>query len=170
MTKRLLHKPAYLRLAGLAVALAFAAPVPAQTRISIQGKIFAPIPCVITGNQGSMINVPFGEVLTTRVDGAYLTKDIPYGLDCRNASTNSLRMQITGNIAGFGDGQFLGIASNPHLAIALKNGNTPIALKKWFDFDSNVPPLLRAVLVKDPAGDIEAGHFNVGATLVVEYR
>ncbi|MBB1595789.1 fimbrial protein [Achromobacter sp. UMC46] len=169
MTKRLLHWPASLRLAGLAAALAFAAPVPAQTRISITGKIFAPIPCVISGNQGSLINVAFGEVLTTRVDGVYLTKNVPYGLDCRNASTNSLRMQIIGNVAGFGEG-LLGIPSNPHLAIALKNGNTPIALKKWFDFDSNLPPALKAVLMKGPGGDIEAGHFSVGATLVVEYR
>lgn len=169
MTKRPLYQPAYQRLAGLAAALVFAAPAPAQTRITIEGKIFAPIPCVISGSQGSMINVAFGEVLTTRVDGAYLTKDVLYGLDCRNASTNSLRMQIIGNLAGFGEG-LLGIPSNPHLAIALKDGNTPVALKKWFDFNSTQPPKLKAVLVKGPDGDIKAGHFSVGATLVVEYR
>ncbi|MFY0479242.1 fimbrial protein [Achromobacter marplatensis] len=169
MTKRPFYQPGRRSLAALAVGLAFAAPVSAQTRIAITGKIFAPIPCVINGNQGSMIDVPFGEVLTTRVDGQYLTKDIPYGMDCSNASTNSLRMQITGSLAGFGDG-LLGIASNPHLAIALKDGSTPVALEKWFDFDSTKPPRLKAVLVKDPAGDIEPGQFSVGATLIVEYR
>lgn len=153
-------------LAGIAIALPLAGPALAKTPVNVTGSIYAAIPCIIQGN--NTINVPFGDVQTTRIDGTYKTVDIVYGLNCSNASTNALRMRIHGNEAGF-DGA-LAVPSHPNLGIAFKRDDIAVGVNQWFDFNAQKPPVLQAVPVKRQGGTLQAGTFSAGATLVVDYR
>ncbi|CAB3639976.1 fimbrial protein [Achromobacter pestifer] len=169
MTKPARGKTLSLQLAGQLIALAPAFVAQANTLVEVTGFIYAAIPCTVKGKQSNMIEVAFGTVLTSRIDGAYKIQNIQYDLDCSRSHTNALRMRVTGRIAEFGNG-LLGIPAQPNIAISLKNGTSNLAVDQWFNFTSTTPPDLKAVLVKATEGSIKAGEFSVGATLVVDYR
>lgn len=146
-----------------------ALPAHGDVQIAITGSIKAAIPCVIKGSNTALIDVPFGDVQIARIDGAYKTVPINYGLDCSHATNHALRMRITGNAAGF-DNKLLAVVGHDNLGIALKNGNDAMSRNEWFNFNPAMPPLLKAVLVRGRGSSVAAGEFKTGATLVVDYQ
>lgn len=146
-----------------------ALPAHGEMTIYISGSIKAAIPCVIKGSNTALIDVPFGDVQIAKIDGAYKTVPINYGLDCRRAMNHALRMRITGNAASFNN-KLLAVAGNDNLGIALKNGADSISRDQWFNFNPTMPPQLKAVLVKGRGSSVAPGEFKTGATLVVDYQ
>lgn len=124
-------------------------------------------PCVING--GNPIDIDFGnEMLTNKVDGSNYLKTVEYNLDCTNASNPALKLKISGTGADF-DGTVLQ-ASQTDLGIRLLSDGTPLALNSWLNFASDTPPLLQAVPVKSPGGNLTAGTFTAVATMTVDYQ
>ncbi len=157
-------------LRGWALSLLWLAlPAHGDMQIYVTGSIKAAIPCVIQGSNTALIDVPFGDVQIAKIDGAYKTVPINYGLDCSRAMNHALRMRITGSPASFNN-QLLAVTGNDNLGIALKNGIDAIGRDEWFNFNPAVPPQLKAVLVRGGGSTLAPGEFKTGATLVVDYQ
>lgn len=124
-------------------------------------------PCTI--NNGNPITVDFGDsVLTTKVDGSNYVKPVDYTLDCADATSDDLKMTISGTGAGF-DGTVLQ-ASQTDLGIRLLNNGTAMPLNQPLNFSRGTSPVLQAVPVKAPGSKLTAGTFTAVATLAVEYQ
>lgn len=139
-----------------------------DTMVPITGTIIASAPCKINNEQ--LIEVNFGnELLTTRIDGVNYRKAINYTLDCREASNNSLRLQIQGTVAAF-DAQVLSTAGRSNLGIRVMEGGNVLPVNTWLKFQYPLVPVLSAVPVKQAGSTLAAGSFSAGATLLVEYQ
>ncbi len=79
-------------LAGVLTALpmlVFAAP---SATVTVKVTVVAPPPCVI--NDGRPIEVEFGDVMTTRVDGDNYKMPVNYTLSCTGDTANAMKLQI----------------------------------------------------------------------------
>lgn len=124
-------------------------------------------PCVI--NNGDPIVVNFGDnLLTTEVDGNNYIQPVDYRLSCPDATSDDMKMTISGTGAGF-DGTVLQ-GSQPSLGIKILSGGNLMPLNQALNFNRNTPPVLQAVPVKDPAGKLTGGAFTASATMSVEYQ
>lgn len=128
-----------------------------------------PMPCVITGG-----TVEFGNVVTTKVDGAHYTHDVDYALDCQTRISDYLKLQIQGetttingeqvlktNIAGFG------------LRLQMKEGKTLVqpGTTDWLNFTyTGETPELEVVPVKEKGSELQAAEFDASATMLVDYQ
>ncbi|MGL5998998.1 MAG: fimbrial protein [Pseudomonas proteolytica] len=137
-----------------------------QQVVTINGVVYAAIPCVI--NKNAPISGPFGDVQTAGIDGTYKTITLEYALDCSRSATNELRMQVRGDPAF--DPSLLMVREHDNLGIAIKKDGARLAVNTWADFDTRNQPVLQAVLIKRENSEIKAGTFNASATLVVDYR
>lgn len=137
-----------------------------QQVVTIEGVVYAAIPCVINNN--APISGPFGDVQTAGIDGNYKTITLKYTLDCSRAATNELRMQVRGTRAF--DSTLLLVHDHNNLGIAFKKDGERLALNTWTNFDTRKQPVLQAVLVKRENSEIKAGAFSASATLIVDYR
>ncbi|KJK14899.1 fimbrial protein [Pseudomonas sp. 2(2015)] len=153
-------------LLAILLGCAFTTHADEQQVVTIEGFVYAAIPCVI--NRDKPITGPFGDVQTAGIDGKYKTISLNYDLDCSRSATNELRMQVRGDPAF--DPALLVVRGYDNLGIALKKDGAPLALNTWAEFDSRKKPKLQAVLVKRGNSVVQAGSFNAGATLVVDYR
>ncbi|MBW4217890.1 fimbrial protein [Enterobacter cloacae subsp. cloacae] len=124
-------------------------------------------PCTI--NNGRPIQVNFGDnVLTTNVDGSNYTRPVDYTLDCVDATSDGLKMTISGTVAGFDDSVLQ--ASQTDLGIKLLSNGTALPLNQALNFNRNAPPVLEAVPVKAPGSKLSGGLFTATATMTVEYQ
>ncbi|MGQ8775442.1 fimbrial protein [Serratia sp. NA_112.1] len=139
----------------------------AVTTLTVTVTIVAPPPCVINGN--NVIEVNFGnDVMTTRVDGSYKKMPVAYRVECTNAPTNAMKMQVSGNGAGFDSGVLQ--TNRADLGVAfVRNGNR-VPLNSWLNFTYPNTPTLEAVLVKQAGATLSGGAFSAGATMKVEYQ
>ena len=148
--------------------LSGSAAVQAVTTIKVTVTIVAPPPCVINGD--SLIEVDFGnEVMTTRIDGeSYKKQAINYTVECKDAPSNAMKLQIQGNGAGFNSDVLQ--TSKGDLGIKLlRNGNS-LPLNEWINFTYPTLPRLEAVLIKKAGATLAGGAFSAGATMKVEYQ
>ncbi|MBC3252355.1 fimbrial protein [Serratia fonticola] len=133
--------------------------------INMLVSIVAP-PCTINNNQ--VIEVEFGDVMTTRVDGNNYRMPVNYTLDCKNAPSSAMKLQVQGNAASF-DSTLLQ-TSNPALGIKLQNGATALSVNTWLNFTYNNNPSLWVVPVKKAGAALSAGQFWAAATMKVDYQ
>ncbi|WP_375056774.1 fimbrial protein [Zobellella sp. DQSA1] len=149
-------------------ALLGGAPAQAQssTSVTVRVTVVAPPPCVINGDRP--IEVDFGEVITTRVDGRRYLQWVNYNLECTDSASNTLRMRIEGSGASF-DGEVLQ-TNVADLGILLISNGLRLPLNQWQDFTYPNKPGLMAVPVKRPGAALAGGNFSAGATLVVDYQ
>ncbi|HBV9912407.1 TPA: fimbrial protein [Klebsiella aerogenes] len=124
-------------------------------------------PCVING--GNPVTVDFGDnVLTTGVDGNNYIKPVDYTLDCADATSDDLKMTISGTGAGF-NGDVLQ-ASQTDLGIKLISNGVAMPLNQPLTFSRQTPPVLEAVPVKATGSKLTGGPFTATATMTVEYQ
>lgn len=124
-------------------------------------------PCVI--NNGDPIVVNFGDnLLTTEVNGSNYIQPIDYKLSCPDATSDDLKMTISGSGAGFDSRVLQG--SQPSLGIKILSDGELMPLNHALNFNRNTHPVLQAVPVKDPAGKLSVGNFTASATMSVEYQ
>ncbi|WP_238387483.1 fimbrial protein [Serratia sp. P2ACOL2] len=138
--------------------------------LNFTGKVIEAPPCNI--NNGQVIEVNFGDDLqTTRIDGENYRKNIDYVLDCREAGSNAIRMQIRGPAASF-DNRMLATVERPELGISIKLANIMIfSVNDWLRMDSSsIKPALTAAPAKAPNSELQPGNFSAGATMVFEYQ
>ncbi len=158
-------KAAFL-LCGLLVMLPQVAVRANSVTITVKVTVLTPPPCTINDNRP--IEVEFGDVMTTRVDGDSYRMPVNYTLGCTGASSNSMKLQVQGNGASF-DGTALK-TSKTGLGIKLQQGSNKLAINSWLKFTYPNQPELWAVPVKQNGVTLAGGEFTAGATMKVDYQ
>lgn len=135
--------------------------------VTVRVTINNPLPCEI--NNGRPIEVDFGDVMTTRVNGSNYREPIEYTLVCAPEAENAMKLQIQGSGAEF-DAELLR-TSNPNLGIKLQGVGGSFPLNSWMDFNyQDGKPGLWAVPVQKAGTTLEAGEFTATATMKIEYQ
>lgn len=153
-------------LAGVLTALpmlVFAAP---SATVTVKVTVVAPPPCVV--NDDRPIEVEFGDVMTTRVDGDNYKMPVNYTLSCTGGTSNAMKLQIKGNGAAF-DATVLQ-TNKTGLGIELRQGGNKLAVNKWLHFSYPNKPELWAIPVKQVGTTLTGGEFSAGATMAVDYQ
>ncbi|NCG52761.1 fimbrial protein [Serratia fonticola] len=158
----------YLPGCGLAVLVLLYGPqAQAVATITVTVAIYAPPPCVINNN--GLIEVNFGnDVITTHIDGSYKKQPVVYGVECKNAPRNAMKLQIQGTGTSF-DPDVLQ-TNKDGLGIALLRDESRQPLNSWVNFTYPKLPVLEAVLVKQAGVRLSGGAFSAGATMMVVYQ
>lgn len=146
----------------------------APTALSFSGFLYIDIkgevvdkPCSV--NNGRLIEIDFGDVLTTRIQGEYYKKPVEYTVTCDGQSTMpSLNILVDGISSDFD--QKLLKTDVDGLGVLFKFGTQdfPIRTKRPFTFSPK--PEISAVLVKNKDTELPARKFTANATLKVSYQ
>ncbi|WP_261418353.1 fimbrial protein [Serratia proteamaculans] len=143
--------------------LAWAAP---SATVTVKVTVVAPPPCVI--NDDRPIEVAFGDVMTTRVDGDNYKMPVNYTLSCTGGTSNAMKLQVKGTGATF-DATVLQ-TNQTGLGIELRQGSGKLAVNSWLNFTYPNKPELWAVPVKKTGVTLTGGEFSAGATMAVDYQ
>lgn len=157
------------RCAGCSLAVLLTAlPIMAKavTTVTVKVTVVTPPSCII--NDEKPIEVDFGEVMTTRVDGSNYRLPVTYTLNCKDVRSNALKLQVQGTGAAF-DGTVLQ-TNKAGLGIELQQGDTKLPLNGWLNFTYPNQPELWAVPVKQRGATLTGGEFTAGATMKVDYQ
>ncbi|MGB8665546.1 MAG: fimbrial protein [Serratia inhibens] len=138
----------------------------ATATVTVKVTVVAPPPCVINGNRP--IEVEFGDVMTTRVDGNNYKMPVNYTLSCTGSSSNAMKLQVKGTGAAFNATVLL--TNKAGLGIELRQGDTKLAVNRWLTFSYPNTPTLWAVPVKQAGATLTGGEFSAGATMAVDYQ
>lgn len=134
--------------------------------VTVKVTVVAPPPCTI--NDERPIEVEFGDVMTTRVDGSNYKMPVNYTLSCSGALSNAMRLQVQGSGAPF-DATVLQ-TNKTGLGIELRQGESKLAVNGWLNFTYPNKPELWAVPVKQSSVTLTGGEFTAGATMKVAYQ
>ncbi|ERK07682.1 fimbrial protein [Serratia fonticola] len=137
----------------------------ATTTVTVKVTVVAPPPCVI--NDDRPIEVEFGDVMTTRVDGDNYKMPVNYTLSCAGGTSNVMKLQVKGNGATF-DATVLQ-TNKTGLGIELRRGGNKQAVNRWLYFSYPNKPELWAIPVKQLGTTLTGGVFSAGATMAVDY-
>lgn len=140
--------------------------VPGMVSVNISGNVIAPPPCVING--GKTIEVNFGEVMSTRIDGVNYKQPITYSAECYKMPTNALKISIRGNGTGF-DANAL-TTNITGLGVRILYQGKLLRLEQAVNFTYPNFPVLEAIPVRDYAAALIGGDFEATATLRMEYQ
>lgn len=138
----------------------------AAENMSFRGTLIEPPSCTINNNH--VIDVDFGEVLTSKIDGTLYAVTVIYTLECKNTNGKSLRINLLGKLSTF-DNKALA-TSVTGLGIRLSaDGQVLTPGTAGYRFVYAKLPVLKAVPVKDPTVTLAGGGFSAGATLEIEF-
>lgn len=155
----------YGALALLLVGVAFGGV--ADENMLFFGTLVEPPPCVVNGD--SLIEVDFGnDVMTTRIDGSYKKMPVNYLVECKDVSSNAMKIQIQGNGVSFDSDVLQTNKSNLGIKF-LRNGSAQ-PINSWINFTYPSLPKFEAVPVKKNSAVLSGGVFTAGATMKVEYQ
>ncbi len=153
-------------LAGALAAAPLMAFASNMATVTVKVTVIKPPPCTI--NDDRPIEVDFGEVIATRVDGSNYKMPVEYTLSCSEGSSNAMKLQVKGSGAGF-DGTVLG-TNKAGLGIELRKDDSKVAVNSWLNFTYPNKPALWAVPVKQSGITLSGGEFTAGATMSVVYQ
>lgn len=160
------HRQVWHVLAGMLAALPMLAWAGSSATVTVKVTVLAPPPCVI--NDDRPIDVEFGDVMTTRVDGDNYKMPVNYTLSCTGGTTNAMKLQVKGTGAAF-DATVLQ-TNQTGLGIELRQGDSKLAVNDWLNFTYPNKPELWAVPVKQRGATLKWGEFSAGATMAVDYQ
>lgn len=138
----------------------------AATTVTVKVTVVAPPSCEINGNRP--IEVDFGEVMTTEINGSNYRKQVIYTLSCSGQTNSAMKLSIQGNGAAF-DSSVLK-TDKTGLGIQLQQGSNKLSLNSWLNFNLSNKPSLWAVPVKQSGVSLKGGEFSAAATLKVAYQ
>ncbi|CAN7539314.1 fimbrial protein [Aquipseudomonas alcaligenes] len=134
----------------------------AEDNMKFSGRLIGPPSCSF--NNDKVLEVDFGEILTSKIDGKNYRKDVDYTLTCTNASKVNMRFccgsagfdgAIDVRVVGFG----IKVYANDK---ALKIGDT-----YSYTYPNN--PKLSFVPVKKEGATLKGGDFSAGTTLQISF-
>lgn len=144
----------------------------ATSSITIKVTVVAPPPCTINDNKP--IEVDFGDVITTQIDGNNYLMPVNFSVTCTKPYETGINIQVSGNPASF-DSKVLGTTING-LGIVLKTDvGIPGKILRfninewWSGFYPNNPWKFWAAPVKQSGINLRGGDFTAGATMRVAY-
>lgn len=119
-------------------------------------------------NDGKDVEVSFGDLVDiAKINAAAYQSVIAYNFHCRLPGKNAVTLEIDGTSADFGQGM---LHVRPGLAIKIMNGDRVQPVNTPFAIEGDNPPVLMAVLVKEPAATLTPGHFEATATIKAVYE
>lgn len=139
--------------------------VSAATTVSVKVIVVAQPPCVINNNK--TIDVDFGTILRDRLDGKNYRRDVNYTLDCKDQTTNEMRLSVRGNPVTFDNSALQTNISG--LGISLVANGEKLGINDWLRFTYPNKPALTAIPVINKDSPPAGGDFQASATLVVAY-
>ncbi|WP_447880180.1 fimbrial protein [Serratia fonticola] len=160
------HRHAWQILAALLPALPVLAWAASTATVTVTVTVVAPPPCVI--NDGRPIEVEFGDVMTTQVDGDNYKMPVNYTLSCTGGTSNAMKLQVKGTGAAF-DATVLQ-TNKAGFGIELRQGAGKQAVNDGLNFTYPNKPELWAVPVKQSGVTLTGGDFRAGATMAVDYQ
>lgn len=140
--------------------------VPGIVYVEIKGVVIAPPPCKV--NQGNQIEVNFGEVMSTRIDGIAYEKKVNYAIECEKMPSQAMKMAVKGSTAAF-DSQSLS-TNIEGLGISLRYNNQKLAVNQEVKFTYPNAPQFSVVPVRDLTKTLTGGAFESIATLQIDYQ
>lgn len=139
----------------------------ANTMVTVKVTVVAAPPCIINDDQA--IDVDFGsELLTTKIDGSNYIKTVDYTLECKNNTSNAMKMQVQGSATTFDSSALQ--TNMKDLGVALKANGSALTINNWMNFTYPNKPVLQAVPVKRAGSSLSGGDFVAAATLMVAYQ
>ncbi|WP_193016285.1 fimbrial protein [Proteus sp. FME41] len=139
---------------------------PGMVPVYISGYVIAPPPCVI--NNGQMVEVNFGEVMSTRIDGTNYKQPITYNVECKKMPTNAMKISVVGGSAGFDNNALK--TNITGLGVHILYQNKMLRLGQTVNFTYPDIPALEAIPVRDYSATLTGGDFSAIATLRIEYQ
>ncbi|HIE1061104.1 TPA: fimbrial protein [Serratia marcescens] len=139
-----------------------------EADMTFHGTLFDPPPCSV--NNDRAIEVDFGDVMTTRIDGTAYQMPVAYTLSCTAGVPNTMKLQVQGTGASF-DSKVLK-TNKTGLGVKLQQGTnkSALAINTWLNFTYPNKPALWAVPVKQSGATLNGGEFTATATLRVDYQ
>lgn len=127
--------------------------------------------CTIS-DKGGRMDVRFGNIAITRVDGEHYRRVIPYQINCPGANPNTLwRMRLTlkGSHTDFEPKVVQ--SSVPDLGIKVLLGGTALTPDepRLIEISPSAMPLLEAVPVKRAGSELPSIAFTASALLLAEF-
>ncbi|CAI1043204.1 fimbrial protein [Serratia fonticola] len=159
------EKAAFL-LCGLLTTLPQVAAGANTATVTVKVTVVVPPQCTINDNRP--IEVEFGDVITTRMDGNSYRMPVNYTLGCTGAYFNAMKLQVQGEGASF-DWTVLK-TTKTGLGIKLQQGSNKLAINSWLNFTYPNQPELWAIPVKQGGATLTGGEFTAGATMKVAYQ
>ncbi|WP_234262458.1 fimbrial protein [Klebsiella aerogenes] len=143
----------------------FNAAVQAAT-VTVKGTVVRPS-CNL--NNGNAINVAFGDVVISKIDGqAYKKLPLLYSLTCENPN-DKLQFSISGTAAPFGSGLLTTSKSGLGIQFMSDNGKLPLN-SGIVKFNAGERPALYAVPARNSSVNLATGDFSATATLSIDYQ
>ena len=121
-----------------------------------------------TLNDNKAIEVKFGEILATKINGVNYRMPIDYSLSCPAGMPVGMRMQLRGGVTSFDNSALQ--TSVTGLGIKMQNMTSEFPLNSWINFNYPDMPKLFAVPIRKANTVLTGGIFSASATLMVDYQ
>nr|WP_229655838.1 fimbrial protein [Pantoea sp. 201603H] len=138
----------------------------AVTTVTVKVTVVAPPPCIINDNRP--IEVEFGDVMTTKVDGMNYRMPVNYTLSCEGESSNAMQLEVQGTGAAF-DNTVLQ-TNKDGLGIKLMRVGADLPVNTPVPFIYPNAPELWAIPVKETGVALTTGEFSAAASMRVDYQ
>lgn len=139
----------------------------AMANLAFNGTLVEPPPCTI--NSGSNIDIDFGNVGVSTIDGVNNLKAVNYTINCTAGTLPwALRLTVQGTATTFDSAAVQ--SSVTGLGIRLLRNDVPFVLNTPVLINPSSPPLLQAVPVKDIGSSLALVGFTASATLLAYYQ
>ncbi|MFK3695137.1 fimbrial protein [Serratia bockelmannii] len=155
-------------LVGLLSAVPLLALAANTATVTVKVTVVAPPQCTI--NDNNPIQVEFGDVMTSKVDGSNYNMPVNYTLTCKSGGSNAMKLQVKGTGASFNSAVLK--TNKTGLGIKLLQGSSKsaLAINTWLNFSYPSKPALWAVPVKQSGATLTAGEFSAASTMMVDYQ
>lgn len=137
-----------------------------NTLVTIKVTVVAPPPCVI--NDDKPIEVEFGNVMTTQVDGKHYKMPVNYTLSCTDTTKNAMTMTIVGTATSFDTAALQ--SSKTGLGVRLLQDSNEVMINSPIKFTYPTNPVLYAIPVQQGGVALTGGEFTAAATMKVAYQ
>lgn len=137
-----------------------------ETEASFKGTLIEGPTCVLNDNQP--IEVDFGDVVITKVNGVDYRETVPYTVVCEEGAEKAMKLRVQGTGAPFDD-KVLG-TDKDGLGIEMTINGSQLPLNGWINFTYPAMPALMAAPVKDPDISLKAGKFIAIASMMIDFQ
>lgn len=134
--------------------------------VTVKVTVVAPPPCIINDNKP--IEVDFGDIMTTRVNGENYKMPVDYSWSCSGMISNEIKLRFDGVGASF-DKSVLR-TNTTGLGISLLVDGNKLPLNSWRTFTYPRKPEVFAIPVKQSGVSLKGGAFTASATMSIDYQ
>lgn len=134
----------------------------AEDNMKFSGRLIGPPSCSF--NNDKVLEVDFGEMVTSKIDGKNYKKEVDYTLTCNNASKVSLRFCC--GAAGFEGAIYVGV---PDFGLKTYADDKALNIGDSYSFTYPNNPKLSFIPVKKQGATLKGGGFSAGTTLQIAF-